>query len=617
MKVYAAGLIDKSQRAINAKLQKKLVANCRKALHAPRKAMFSQELNSFIVLSGEKSGVPDQKVIDAVETGRVYKSFRKYYAANESRLHQQLKIDQELRETSKIVKDFIKEVDSNLVKHFDSQLKKIIKELPASYRKIQMQSYVTIWDFAENQQYRFFLSGFDSAVFTRSASKSNVNVGELVDKLLIANFFAVFLKPTITRLKELDGVLERLKLGVAGTHYKTTDPKLQKKLELFFRILTAKLSALQDIDNLISRIFRLFPVPRDMLTPYNFKNGSVELNRALAEMAADIKHGETLLLEVHSKLQECQIHLRDYLDAHKNGVKTIDSAEAFKNALLPLAELSTDLFVEAELMKMWSDFFGADIPYFGFNKQLFKTQNVEVTGVADDSIIAVRGLSKNYNLGRTTVYALRGVNLDVKEGEFVAIVGNSGAGKTTLLNCMAGLDSPDYGVVLFRGEKLHKMDDAAKSKARLHEMGFIFQSYALLPHFNARENIALPADLAGLSKDLKNRIENLLAGVGISKQAKQYPATLSGGQMQRVAIARALTNRPAVIFADEPTGDLDSGTGKQVMDLLKKFHEETKTTIIVITHEQDVADYAERQILMEDGVITPNPTRQKPKVASK
>jgi putative ABC transport system ATP-binding protein len=135
-------------------------------------------------------------------------------------------------------------------------------------------------------------------------------------------------------------------------------------------------------------------------------------------------------------------------------------------------------------------------------------------------------------------------------------------------------------------------------------MGFIFQSYALLPHFDTRENVALPADLAGFSKDLKNRIEELLDGVGISKQAEQYPAQLSGGQLQRVAIARALTNRPKVLFADEPTGDLDSKTGEQVMELIRKFHEETRTTVIVITHEQDIADYAERQIMMKDGEIT-------------
>ena len=603
MRVYTAGLIDKSLRLTNAKLQKNLVSDCRKVLRLSSKDVSNQELNSFMVLSAEKSGVLDQKVIKEIETGRIYNRFRRYYADNESRLHKQLKNNQELRETSKIVKDFIKEVDPNLMKLFDSRLKKLIKELPASYHEIQLKSYVTLWDFVETQQYRFFLSGFDTSVFIGSTTENKINIGELVDKLLMANFFAIFLKPTIIRLKELDKVLERLQLGVEGTHYRTTNPKLQKKLELFFRILAAKLSALQDIDRLFSRIFSLFVVPRVSLTPYHFNNDSLGLNKVLAEIESEIEFGETLLLEVHEKLQQCQVHLRDYLDEQKNGIKTVDSVDAFKSALLPMAELSTDLFVEAELVKIWSDFFGSDIPYFSFSKQLSKTHDIEETDVTDDTIIAVQGLYKNYNLGRTVVYALRGVNIDIKEGEFVAIVGNSGAGKTTLLNCMAGLDSPDMGVVLFRGENLHKMDDSAKSKVRLLEMGFIFQSYALLPHFSTRENIALPADLAGLNKELKDRIENLLKDVGIDKQAKQYPATLSGGQMQRVAIARALTNRPAVIFAVEPTGDLDSVTGKQVMDLLKKFHDETKTTIIIITHEKDIAEYAERQIKMEDGVI--------------
>ncbi|HII86147.1 TPA: ABC transporter ATP-binding protein [Candidatus Bathyarchaeota archaeon] len=220
-----------------------------------------------------------------------------------------------------------------------------------------------------------------------------------------------------------------------------------------------------------------------------------------------------------------------------------------------------------------------------------------------EAVISVRGLVKNYSLGRTTVYALRGIDLDVKNGEFLAIVGNSGAGKTTLLNCMAGLDEPDYGLILFRGKNLHEMNDSERSKARLLDMGFIFQSYALLPHMNARENVSLPADLAGLSKSLKERVEDLLEGVGIDKQAKQYPAQLSGGQMQRVAIARALTNKPKVLFADEPTGDLDSETGKQVMDLIKRFHEETETTIVVITHDQEVANYATRKVILEDGLV--------------
>ncbi|MEM2099268.1 MAG: ABC transporter ATP-binding protein [Candidatus Bathyarchaeia archaeon] len=603
MKVYVAALIDKSMRSSNVKLQKNLISDCRRLLHVPQEAVSIRELNSFVILSGEKSGFIDQKVIDEIERGSFYRVFRKYCMNNNDRIEKELKNDQELQETSDIVKDFIKEIDPNLVKHFDAQMKKILKELPANYLEVQVKSYIVLWDLDETKQYRIFLSGFNAPVFTGSTSENQPTLSGLIEVLLIANFFATFSKYTTKHLKQLDRVLERLKLGIGGTHYKTTNQKLQKKLEMLLRILGAKLSALHDMDNLISRIFELFKIPYNTLAPMHFKNESIELEKTLTEITAEIENGKTLLSQVHEKLSECQLHLRDYLDEQKNGIKTVKTIEEFRNALLPMAELSTDLFIEAELLKVWTDFFGFDIPYFRFNTQHLVTIDSEVSSNTNGNIITVRGLYKNYNLGRTTVYALRGVDLDVREGEFLAIVGNSGAGKTTLLNCMAGLDTPDHGVVLFRGKNLHKMDDAAKSKVRLLEMGFIFQSYALLPHFNTRENIALPADLAGFSKELKERIEELLKGVGLSNQAEQFPATLSGGQMQRVAIARALINRPAVIFADEPTGDLDSVTGKQVMDLLKKFHEETKTTIILITHEKDVASYAERQIVLEDGMI--------------
>ena len=605
MKVYIAGLIDKKQSQTTQKLQKSLAAECRRILHVPRKAILSQELNTFVFVAIEKNNAPTSKAITEVESGCLFKCFEKYYRENEALLRKQLKNDQELRETSKIVKDFIKTVEPDLSKVFDEKLKLLYKNVPASYREVQQKSYISVWDLQETQSYRFYLSAFNPSVFTGQASKTDFDVEELVDKLLITNFFAAFLEPTVTQLKEVINMLKKLETIVVGTYFKATEAKLQNKLELLFRILAAKLSSLQDIDNLITRIFKLYQVPRAVFTEYKFCNGSVELNKSISEMNKQIKDGEKLLLEASKKLEECQIYLRDYLEATKNNIETITSAETFKSSLKPMAELSVDLFIEAETLKRVIDFFGSDIPYFVYSKDIFNTQTIDISGVSKDAIISVLGLSKNYNLGNTTVYALRGVTLDVKEGEFLAIVGNSGAGKTTLLNCMAGLDSPDHGVVLFRGKDLHKMDDTAKSKARLLEMGFIFQSYALLPHFNARENVALPADLAGLSKDLKTRIEELLSGVGLSNQAKQLPATLSGGQMQRVAIARALTNQPAVIFADEPTGDLDSQTGKQVMDLLKKFHDETKTTIIVITHAEEVADYADRRVVMEDGMIKP------------
>lgn len=606
MRVYTASLINKSLRSINAKLQKQLTSDYRKNLRISKSAISCQELNTFLILSGEKNGeeVLDPRIMDKIEKGSLYSHFRKYYLNNESRLQRYLRNKQELRETSQIVKDFIKEVDPDLARIFDTQLKKISKDLPTRYCEIQSGSYLTLWDLAESQEYRFFLSGFDAPVFTGSTTGTHINVGELVDRLIIVNFFAVFLDPTIVRLQEMNRVLERLKLGIGGSHYRSTSQILQTKLELFFQILAAKLSALQDIDKLISRIFDLFEDPRVLLAQHYLKSDSLDFNAVLAEMALKIESGRALLSEVHNKLQQCQVQLRDYLDERINGVKTVNTDQEFKQALFKMAELGIGLFVEAELLKTWSDFFGSDVPYFSFDAQLLYSQDYEIADVADDTIIAVRGLVKNYNLGQMTVYALRGVDLNIKEGEFVAIVGNSGAGKTTLLNCIAGLDTPDYGVVLFRGENLHGMKDSVKSRSRLLEMGFIFQSYALLPHFTARENVALPANLADLSRDLKGRIENLLRGVGIDQQANQYPAQLSGGEMQRVAIARALTNHPSVIFADEPTGDLDSATGKQVMDLLKKFHEETGTTVILITHEKDVADYAERQIVMEDGVIT-------------
>jgi len=602
MKAYFGALIDKSISKQNSQLSNKIEKEFKKKIK--KSTISKKEHNTFLFLRNEKNlEKPLQpETLEKIED-KISVLLKDYYNKNKTKLKKLIKEKQELMETSEIVKEFLKVIDPKLPKTFELSLKKLLSDLPNQYFEIQQNSMAMIWNLNEINEAHILLSGCKTQKFTISDGNI-IDFEEMTDKLVLMNFFLVFLNPTLTHLRNMNQVLERLSLGLQGRHYRVSDTKIQGKLEMFFRILQAKLSALQNMDKTISTILNLFQVPKSFFFgKHDFKQICENFDTTLRQVSWKINQGKGLLEDVQKKLDICQIALRDYLDETKYGVKTVNSIGEFKLAMLPLAELSSDLFIEAELLKMWLDFFGSDLPYFTFQNRIFSDFIPEDILTSSDNIISVRGLTKNYNLGKTTVYALRGVDVDIKDGEFVAIVGNSGAGKTTLLNCMASLDEPDYGFVLFKGKNIHKLSDKAKSKVRLVDMGFIFQSYALLPHYDARENVALPADLAGFSKELRNRIEDLLDGVGIKQQAKQYPAQLSGGQMQRVAIARALTNRPQVLFADEPTGDLDSETGRQVMELIKKFHEETKTTIIVITHEQDIANYAQRKIKLEDGVI--------------
>ncbi len=604
MKAYYSALIDKSALSENAKLSKNLAETLKRNLKARKSKIQRKEINTFIFLSTEKQleKTIDSKTIEQTQE-KLQKQLQKYYTKNKSKLEKKLKNSRELKETSQIVGAFLKEIDPKLQKKFNIQLKKQLSELPMKFYEIQNNSFIAIWNLNEENPVQLYLSACPNQPFKLQQVQQQTDLEEMVDKIEFLNFFSTFLDPTLKRLKDINEVLERLKLGLEGTHFNSSEKETQNKLEMFLRILSAKLSALQNMDKTILSIFKLFNKVEDYFERTNVIESNFGFLKVVEEVSQKIDEGRSLVSEVQEKLEESLLNLKNYLDETKNGIKTISSKDEFKLALLNMAELSSDLFIEAELSKLWIDFFGADIPFFAFQSTLFNIKIPQLSDASAESIISVRALVKNYTLGQTTVYAVRGVNIDIKDGEFVAIVGNSGAGKTTLLNCMAGLDDPDYGVVFFKGKDLHSLDDKEKSRARLLEMGFIFQNYALLPHFNARENVALPADIAGFSKDLKNRIEELLEGVGISKQAKQYPAQLSGGQLQRVAIARALTNRPKVLFADEPTGDLDSQTGKQVMQLIKRFHEETKTTIIIITHEQEIANYAQKQIKIEDGLI--------------
>jgi putative ABC transport system ATP-binding protein len=221
-----------------------------------------------------------------------------------------------------------------------------------------------------------------------------------------------------------------------------------------------------------------------------------------------------------------------------------------------------------------------------------------------DSIIEAQNVVKAYRTENVEVRALRGVTLNVRRGEMVAIMGPSGCGKTTLLNCMSGLDSIDDGVILINGADINKLTDNKRTEFRAKQMGFVFQFYNLLPVLSAVENIELPLLVSGTkSKDARAKAEAALDLVQLREWATHKPAQLSGGQRQRVTIARALVNRPAIVWGDEPTGDLDTENANAIMDLIVKLNREHKQTFVIVTHAPEVAARCHRIVYMKDGQI--------------
>lgn len=222
--------------------------------------------------------------------------------------------------------------------------------------------------------------------------------------------------------------------------------------------------------------------------------------------------------------------------------------------------------------------------------------------MAQEGILQTRGLRKQYQMGQVTVDALKSVDLCIEQGDFVAIMGPSGAGKSTLLHLMGGLDTPSDGDVLLAGKRLAHLNDDQVTIVRRREIGFIFQFFNLLPTLTAAENVALPLLIDGKRlEDYAGRVSELLELVGLGDRHSHKPDQLSGGQQQRVAIARALVTEPKIVLADEPTGNLDSKSGKEILELLRHACDEKKQTIVMVTHDAYAAAYADRVVFLRDG----------------
>jgi putative ABC transport system ATP-binding protein len=218
-------------------------------------------------------------------------------------------------------------------------------------------------------------------------------------------------------------------------------------------------------------------------------------------------------------------------------------------------------------------------------------------------VIQITDLRKVYQMGNTEVHALAGVTFDIKENEYIAIMGPSGSGKSTLMNMIGCLDTPSTGEYILNNNNVSKMDDAELAEVRNREIGFVFQTFNLLPRTSCLANAELPLIYAGMkSAERKERAKEVLTKVGLGDRIDHKPNELSGGQRQRVAIARALVNHPSILLADEPTGNLDTKTGEEIMMLFEELYRQGNT-IIVVTHEQEIADHARRIVRLRDGVI--------------
>jgi len=219
-------------------------------------------------------------------------------------------------------------------------------------------------------------------------------------------------------------------------------------------------------------------------------------------------------------------------------------------------------------------------------------------------VIRFHNVSKYYVSGTARVTALSGIHLELERGDFATIMGPSGGGKTTLLNCIGGLDTPDTGDIFLNGRLISKMSDRELTELRRKEIGFVFQFFNLMPTLTIFENIELPLLLSHSTKTQGSRIHTLLDYVGLMDRAHSFPAELSGGEMQRVAIARALVHQPSIILADEPTGNLDSENGLKILELMKQVCVEFQTTLVVVTHNPQIATYGNRHFEIRDGKLT-------------
>jgi len=586
--LYVTVLVDWQQAKQVAKLEKRLGKAIKK--HSSVSEINSSRINTFLVVSAELREEPtlDQRVAAEQQIKRVLRDYA-------DKLNQRYRKELVYNGDSDIYHDAFAAVNLPLKQVFDNRRHGLLDDFEEQVSKIISTASIMIWDSEGYDHDRIILpelvATMDEKVEVQPATIPAIT--DLIDELIIANFADYFLPFVDNLLHHAQIAMDQL------TVVMDQDPKfgqLSVDVERALRNFIGSISGMQESLKLLRReVSRLCQVLQDIeeeMMNYPSKELQQWLQRLQTIDCIAILDQVDM---VHQTIANVKPKLRMLL---KQSTKGEDQLSKLFHPMIEIKAVSSAL---VEFTHRFND-----IPSFTTLSNGIAFEQVENEQYRDPqpgSLLDLTKVFKLYNRGSSTVYALRGVDLTIEEGEFVIIEGPSGAGKTTLLNLMAGLDEADRGAVYFRGQNLLEMNERQRSKIRRQYFSFIFQNYALISHLTAQENVQLPIEMAGLSSELYDEIQPLLEEIGIGDYVDHKPAHLSGGQMQRLGIARALASQPKIIFADEPTGDLDSKTGETVMQLLKRYHEQTGVTIVLVTHNSDVARYGTRVIKVEDGQI--------------
>jgi len=560
-----------------------------------------EELTSFVILSTSFSSKIDTEIISSInKTENLQESefqkfliektdatYKKYLVKLKDFFTNELKKNRELKESVGIIAQRFSLTDEKNTE-FCSNLYTSIEQWIENYISVIKNAAVYIIEYEDKKVINLKMSNTSCTITSEFA------ITELIDELILHNFSTLYIEKTVELMFQFNASLKIINKTLGKVK------KKDKDFEIVLDLLKGK--SFEIIDNI-----------QDMRRQLARQKG---VKDAILSEASELKDTEFYKKIDESNQKERIESIVSLTDVAFTGLnewfEVIRKIELLNLEELPLTKNNLTIsnfcqfYVKMEVLRIWSEYF-YDISYYTIRKgRVISAADTKVKEeIETDSVLVVEDVYKTYHLPRSRVYALRGVSLEIKQGEFLAIMGPSGAGKTTLVNLLTGLDSPDKGTVYLEGKNIALMNDIELTEFRRDQVGLIFQFYQLFAELTAIENISMPAEMAGVPvKEARERAQKILEIVDLGKFANQYPDKLSGGQQQRVAIARALINEPAIIVADQLTGDLDSITGQQIIGYLRKINKENNTTVLLVTHNKAVATQADRILMIEDGEIT-------------